>query len=537
MKNAGSTTRSVRTFSSTCAAIAMAMPRTGLLLAIVLLFGACGGNDHAEQSSEAVAQDRVAYALNQIDGKVSNDMANTGIPGLAVAVVYRDRLVYINGFGVRQAGLRDPVDADTVFQLASLSKPITSTVLAAAFSNPSQWDTRIRDLDPDFVLSDPAVTAQLTVRDLMSHRSGLPGEAGDVLDELGYSAEEIFRRLRYLPLRPFRQEYNYSNSGLSEAGFAVARSRGTDWQSLSSALLYRPLGLTTMSSRYADFYAATNRAVNHVSVNGAFRYVYDRNAEKQAPAGGVSASVRDVSRWMQLLLARGRLEGRQLIDPDVLSAAWEPLIAVGPGPYSGLPTYYGMGWRISTDDEGRRLLSHSGAFLTGAATSVVLAPEQQLGIVVLTNASAIGLAEAITSGFTELALSGRQSRDWLAYYGQFINQFYEDIEAVGAGYNVRPAAPVAPRDFSSYVGTYQSDFYGRPEVFVLDGQLTLELGPVQLRMPLEHWDGDLFVGRTATAETTAAGGVLFKFAADTAAARVRLENYDQHGEGDFVRVR
>jgi CubicO group peptidase (beta-lactamase class C family) len=149
----------------------------------------------------AATPEKVQAALTAFDKLVQDTMASTGVPGIAVAVVYRDQVVDLKGYGVRQVGQPEPVDPDTVFQLASMSKPLSSTVLAGLVGDKLiTWDDRIADLDPSFALSDPYVTANVTLRDLYAHRSGLPEYAGDLLEDMGYTREDILHRLRLVPL-------------------------------------------------------------------------------------------------------------------------------------------------------------------------------------------------------------------------------------------------------------------------------------------------------------------------------------------------
>ncbi len=201
---------------------------------------------------------------------------------MAIGVVSRDEVVYLKGFGVREAGTDQAVDADTVFQLASVSKPIASTVVAALVGDGVVgWDDHIVDHDPTFQMYDPWVTREVTLRDMFAHRSGLPDHAGDLLEDLGYDRTEVLHRLRYQrPDTSFRSTYNYTNFGLTEAAVAAARAAGESWEDLSAERLYRPLGMTATSSRFADFEAAPNHALTHVQVDGRWepRYVRDPDA-------------------------------------------------------------------------------------------------------------------------------------------------------------------------------------------------------------------------------------------------------------------
>ena len=177
--------------------------------------------------ADELALEQVKAATTELEKLTENEMRMTGIPGIAIAVVFKDQVVFAKGFGVREVGGVSPVDADTVFQLASVSKPIGSTVIAALVGEGLlSWDSRISDLDPGFEMHDAWVTREITVRDFYCHRSGLPDHAGDLLEDLGFTREEILRRLRYQkPNTSFRSGYAYTNFGMTEGAIAAAKSR------------------------------------------------------------------------------------------------------------------------------------------------------------------------------------------------------------------------------------------------------------------------------------------------------------------------
>ncbi len=171
---------------------------------------------------------------------------------------------------------------------------------------------------PWFALSDPAATRMVTVGDLYSHRSGLPDHAGgDQLEDLGYDRRYILERLRQLPLAPFRISYAYTNFGLTAAAEAVAVAAGKSWEDLSAEVLYRPLGMASTSSRFADYEARADKAVGHIRIDGTYKPLYQRNADPEAPAGGgVSSSVNDLTHWLTMMLANGgAYNGQQIVDP------------------------------------------------------------------------------------------------------------------------------------------------------------------------------------------------------------------------------
>ena len=294
-----------------------------VLLTVALTF-VCGGFQMiraADQTSPTAAppstltREKVDSAVTQLEQLTQRTLKRTGVPGVAIGIVYNDEVVYLKGFGLREVDKKEPIDADTVFEVASVSKPITSTILAALVGEGTiTWDGHVNDLDPGFEMYDAWVTRQLTLRDLLCHRSGLPDHGGDLLEDLGYDASAVLHRLRFMkPSSSFRAGYAYNNFGYSEAAYAAARAAGKPWPDLAAEKLYGPLGMKSTSSRYEDYQAAKNRAVIHAHIDGKWVAKYTRDATAQSPAGGVNSTVRDMTQWLRLQLADGKIGDKQLI--------------------------------------------------------------------------------------------------------------------------------------------------------------------------------------------------------------------------------
>ncbi|MFJ9807554.1 serine hydrolase [Streptomyces sp. NPDC101158] len=451
----------------------------------------------------------VNRAVGRLDGVVRDAMRRTGVPGVAVAVVHKGKVVALKGYGVRKAGEKAAVDADTVFQLASVSKPIASTIVSGAVGVDG-WTQPVAPRVPGFTLKDPWVTSHVTVADLFSHRSGLPDHAGDLLEDLGYDRAYILSHLRYEPLTPFRASYAYTNFGLTAAAQAVADRKGVPWEKLADDVLYKPAGMNSTSSRFVDFEKASDRAWGHVEVDGVWKPEFVRDPDAQSPAGGVSSSARDMATWLKLQLANGKLDGRQIIGADALERThWpESVLAPPPAP-AGRAGFYGLGWNVSYDDEGRLRLSHTGAFAEGAHTNVTMLPGEQLGIVVLTNTSPVGVADAVALDFFDIAQTGRVSRDWIP----LVDALYEQEAEAGRSKTdyAHPPADAAPaRSADTYTGTYTSPYYGDAQVVAgPNGTLTLRLGPKPQSYPLTHYAGDTFSFETAGENAVGRTGVTF----------------------------
>jgi CubicO group peptidase (beta-lactamase class C family) len=479
--------------------------------------------------------DAVAKAVAQLDRIGDELMKDSGIPGMAVAVVHGGKTVYTKGFGVKDVRHGDDpanrVDADTVFQLASLSKPLSATVVAHQVGeNAIGWDTPVVSKLPWFALSDPAVTQMVTVGDLFSHRSGLPDHAGDPLEDLGYDRRYVLDHLRQLPLNPFRVSYAYTNFGLTAAAEAVAAGVGRSWEDLCAQLLYQPLGMSSTSSRFDDYLSRPDRAVGHIHIDGRYEPLYQRNADQQAPAGGASSSVNDMTHWLAMVLADGTYNGTRIADPKALLPAITPQIvsdrAAEPAMRSG---FYGYGFNVGQTSAARMQLSHSGAFELGAGTNLVIIPSADVAIVALTNATPSGIPETLTAEFADLVQFGKVREDWRKLYKDAFAPMDAPVgELVGKS---PPANPAPPAPLPSYVGTYGNDYWGPAKVTEQDGQLGLSLGPRGVVWPLTHWDGNVFTF-SFIAENSPPGSISkATFDGD----RLTLEYYDENHNGVFTR--
>ncbi|MEU9230863.1 serine hydrolase [Streptomyces subrutilus] len=467
----------------------------------------------------------VARALDALDSQVQDGMRRTGVPGVSVAVVHDDKVVYLKGFGVRSTDAPgDKVGPDTVFQLASVSKPVASTVLAQALGADG-FDDPLTGV----TLKDPWVSSHVTAADLLSHRSGLPDHSGDLLEDLGYDQPYILSHLRYEPLSPFRTSYAYTNFGFTAAAEAVAKAKGVPWDKLSEDLLYKPAGMAHTSSRFSDYEKAADRALTHVKTDdGTWKPRYVRDADAQTAAGGVSSNARDMARWLRLQLGGGKIDGKQVIDSAGLAETHLPhSISQPPAEPNAQPGYYGLGWNVRYDDHGRLRLSHSGGFELGANTNVTLVPAEKLAIAVLTNGAPQGLPDAVALGFFDTAESGKPSRDWLPLVGEaYQQQLGEDRSKTD--FAKPPADPKPARADNAYTGTYTNPFYGRATVTAgPGGGLVLHLGPKPMAFPLTHYDGDTFSFETVGENAIGRTGVTFTD------GRMRVEYLDANGLGTF----
>lgn len=489
---------------------------------------------HATEASPA---ERIDAAIAGLDEMVRRIMERSEVPGLAIAVVRDGRIVHAKGFGFRRVGDAAPVTPGTVFQIASLSKSIAATVVAHEVGEGHvAWETPIVSHLPWFELVDPWVTRHVTIADMFSHRSGLPDHAGDELEDLGYDRRTVLERLRFLPLDRFRDHYAYTNFGLTAGAEAVAAAAGKDWATLSAEVLYEPLGMKATSSRYADFLARPDRATLHARTADGYRPLAERLPDAQSPAGGVSSSVEDLARWMIMVLDDGMFEGQRIIAAEPLIAAAQAEVVSAPA--SSLdtrPGFYGYGIGVRIDDAGQVVLSHSGAFAIGASTHYSMVPALDLGIVVLTNASPSGAAEAIAAEFLDRVETGRSSRDWYAFIAPMMAKLSEPIgRELAANW---PAEPRPAAALDAYAGSYENVYYGPADIAVVDGGLTVSLGPSRTRHPLTHRDANVFSfePRSENEPDGSVATLAFTMGDSGRAEEMRIDYLDMAGLGRFVR--
>jgi CubicO group peptidase (beta-lactamase class C family) len=477
----------------------------------------------------------VDNAVAQLDRIAKELMESSGIPGMAVAVVHEGKTVYARGFGIKDKRVDDKlanrVGPDTVFQLASLSKSLSATVVAHQVGEGRiDWNTPIASRLPWFTLADPEVTRRVTVSDMFAHRSGLPDHAGDELEDLGYDRRYVLEHLKDLPLMPFRISYAYTNFGLTVGAEAVAAAAGRPWEDLAHDVLYEPLGMTSTSSRFEDYERRKDKAIGHIRIGDGYEPEYTRDADAQSPAGGVSSSVNDMARWMAMVLAQGRNGEDQLIPQDALLPAVSPqIVSSPPSEPAARAGFYGYGFNVNTTSGARTQLSHSGAFELGAGTNFLMIPSADVGIVALTNATPTGVPETLTAEFADLVQFGEVREDWRTLY----RQKFEGIDApvgnlVG---KPKPARPAPPPPVDDLVGTYDNDYWGPATVTERDGNLFLTLGPKAEPWPLTHWDGNVFTF-SFVSENSPPGSVS---AATFDGDRLTLEYFDTNGKGTFTR--
>jgi CubicO group peptidase (beta-lactamase class C family) len=487
-------------------------------------------------AGDGVDSARLQTAISKLDTLANGTLQSTGVPGIAIAIVHAEEVVFSKGFGVRAAGMSEKIDADTVFQVASVSKPISSTVLSILVGEGKvDWDDRVVDHDAGFRLHEPFVTDEVRLRDLLCHRSGLPDHCGDLLEDMGYSRAEILRRMRFQPLSGFRNEYAYTNFGYSEACYAAAKANGQDWSELAAEKLFQPLGMKSTSYRFADYDRAANKALLHVRVDGKWVARNTRQPDAQAPAGGVSSTLNDITKWLMLLVNDGKFGERQLITPAALAETRTPQIVTGFTPDEGRVVSYGLGWIVSVERGGRVFWKHSGGFSLGMRTEVAVLPKEKLAIAVFSNAGPTGIPEAMVESFFDWVLDGKLQRDWV----EFANRMFDEEAKRELGsqrdYTHPPSKPSPALPLAAYTGSYANEFFGKIEVVEVQGALVLRMGPKPIEAKVDHWDRDTFTYQPVGEMAGGRSGVQFSIDPSARADGILIENLNVHGQGRFAR--
>lgn len=426
------------------------------------------------------------------------------VPGLAIAVVKDDTVVFAKGFGVSEAGKPAKVTEQTRFAIGSTTKAMTTAALAMlADEGKLRWDDRVIDHLPDLRLYDPYATRELTIRDLLTHRSGLPST--DLLwavPENIYTMPEMIRRLRHVkPASSFRSTWAYQNVVYAIGGLLVERLSGVSWETFLRTRIFTPLGMTETLPLVADIAGKPNVATPHDELRDSIAVVPVRSTDAIAPSGSVWSSVADMSKWMRFMLDSGRVGSRRLIAPATFREIVAPQMRAPMDQYPALelaqPNFfsYALGWFVQ-DYHGQTVWMHTGS-IDGMSAIIGLLPGQRVGVFVLANLDHAELRHALMYQVFDL-YGANPPRDWSA-----------DLRALAARRAARRPAP-APRTSGThpsaplerYAGTYADSVYGTIEVSLAGGALRARFEKADLGV-LDHWENDSFRSRPSTPGSSA----------------------------------
>jgi CubicO group peptidase (beta-lactamase class C family) len=432
-----------------------------------------------------------------LDRYIEDAMQDWKVPGLAIAVVKNDSIIMAKGYGVRKTGEEEKVDEHTLFAIASNTKAFTASLLGILVDQGKLgWDDRVIDYIPDLHMYDPYVTREISVRDLLTHRSGLPTFGGDHIWIGGqHSREEIISRLRYLePSAPFRVRFQYQNLMFMLAGQVVQSIRKKSWEECISEQIFEPLGMRESNTSVSYLKDESNVATPHEIVRGELKPVEYDNVDVIAPAGAINSNVMDMARWMMLNLNAGVYGGKRILSGGVIRQLHSIQIPIGISTFSrdNFETRfsgYGLGWGVG-EYKGYKVISHGGG-LSGMISNQTLIPEEKLGIMVLSNLAPNSLPRAITYRILD-ALLGEPSRDWNEVY---LNRREKERQKRKREEEKLLASRVRDTEPSlepvKYTGTYHNRFSGEAEVRIEEGRLVFDYNPRHTG-DLEHWHYNTF---------------------------------------------
>ena len=483
------------------------------------------GTSSSGQASAQTRRDPVARLADYVE----RSREVWGVPGVAVVVVKDDSVVFLRGFGVRTVGKAEPVDPETVFAIASISKTFTGTALAMLVAERKiSWDDRVTRWLPWFQLEDPYVTREARIRDLMSHRTGV-GQQADMLWYMsGYDRDTVIARMRFLhPNASFRSAVGYQNVMVTAAGQVVGAASGQSWDEFVRRRIFEPLGMTASSTSVKDLAGRANLAAPHNLVDGQARVVPWHSADNIGPAGSINSTARDLGAYLRFQLAGGRYRGQELVTAAALAETKTPQIYIdGMGADLRGFAAEGLGWVIE-QYRGKKIVRHDGG-IDGMLAELWTVPEERLGFAVLTNGEPHMLAPSISRWILERYLGGPE-RDWNPEYLKAARENDEARRAAERRLETGRVRGTSPSiAIAGFRGTYRNRMYG--EMIIADGSDGLVARYRDFTGPLAHWHYNTF--RATWQPGYLAGRMFFTFqlGADGEVARV-----DVQGLGVFDR--
>lgn len=452
---------------------------------IVLLFGA-GSNTSAQAKESFPGLDRYVQA----------SMKDWQVPGVAIAIVRGNDPIYLKGYGVRSLQRGEPVTPDTLFDIGSCTKAFTSAAVGMLVDDGKMnWDDRVDKSIPYFHLADPLADESVTLRDLLTHRTGVPGA-----DLIWYgspiSREEIVRRLAYVPPNAgFRTLFQYQNAMYVSLGVAVGRVYGSTWDAFVKDRIFAPLGMTESDTSSNEAQKSSDYAMPHVLRDGKVEVIPWKNIDNAGPAGSINSSVRDMAKWIALQLNGGTFEGKRLISSQNVEEMHRPQIVIPPGEIptvffpDSMQLTYGLGWFVQ-DYRGHQLILHPGD-IDGFEALTVLIPEIHTGYEVLVNMGGNSYRQSLGYHMADMLLH-LPEQDWNAHFKKSDSDLQAEEKAQIAAWESKrnPKAPPS-HELTAYAATYVNPAFG-------NAVISLESGHLELRFrgtpsPLQPFQYDTFV--------------------------------------------
>ena len=456
---------------------------------------------------------------DDVDQYIASGMKAWKIPGLSIAVVKDGKTVLVKGYGVIETGKPEKVDGDTIFAIGSASKAFTSAAIGTLVdSGKIKWDDHVVGHWPEFKLSDPWVTREIRVSDLMANHSGLSEISEQLWYGTDYGREELIKRLADVPITEgFRYQFQYRNLMFLAAGMLIPRVTGASWDDYVTETFFKPLQMDRTSTRLAKIKTDTNVAQPHViDYQDNPLPIAFRNIENVGPAGSILSTAQNMARWVTMLTTGGSFSGKSFLKPETLAfieRSQTPVDTVGPGGQPLSPPAelrsYALSW-VTESYKGTRLVWHNGD-IDGMAAWVGMAPDMKLGVVILSNLDGGKLRDAlfyrIIDSYTDKPLTDLDP-ELLAKHRKALdnrNQQEKKWSELGSD-PVKPTLPIA-----DYAGKYSNPAFGTVEMVLADGQLVYERTPSAV-LDLRCEKADTFLGKTrSAADDLREGKVEIKF--------------------------
>lgn len=478
--------------------------------------------------------------LSAFNSYVENLYPQTGIPGAAIVVVKDGKIVYLKCMGVKEVGNPDPVNEDTLFQIASTTKAFTSANIAQLVDmGILNWNTKVREYftPEEFQLYNSTIADEVTIADLLSHRCGLPEYAGDELMlNFDYKFYENLYRIRYAGNDSvFRTKWEYNDILYELAGecaLRAAKKAGlgyNSWDEMITEMLLEPLQMNSATTYFSEYLSSPNHVHTYMHINGTLtEYGPNKNVAEAAGSGAISSSIKDMANWLEFQLALGNFQGTQLVSSPNLAETTK--IHINITSLQG----YGYGWN-NISIASVTMIAHAGEAVPGKAM-VTFFPELNMGIVSCANEGTYGSAfnNALAYSLLQFYRNGHIVVDtWPIYKSE------ADIKANStAGKLPNPPSPPEPaKDLSTYLGIYANNFYGNINVTSSGGKLVLYLGDSNDPTNLEHWSGDVFKIVSSYPESYNTAVNFTSIDGSGKAQQVKLDYYDLPGQnGTFNRT-
>lgn len=459
-----------------------------------------------------LATPALAAPPENLDARVEALRQSSEFPGMAIAIVEDGKTTVARGYGVKTMGGEDKVDADTIFMTGSTGKALTVAALATLVdAGKIGWDDKVVDHLPGFQMYDPYVTREMTVRDLLTHRSGLALGAGDLMfvPRSNRTRANVVQGLKYLkPATSFRSGYAYDNILYTVAGALIEAVSGQSYESYMRDHVFRPGGMLTATSDEASRLGTANRARPHGRTSGAVRGLgplnqldeRDQLGAASTPAGLLAMSANDLAQWLNIQLSRGKTaDGGRLFSEASSAAMWEPQVLTPNNAIPGLeeikPMFktYALGWEVA-DYGGAKIVSHSGGVF-GFITMVVLIPEKNVGFAITMNAEESAVLRGMTYELMDHYL-GRPQVDWVSRFDKVLDARLANAKTVVETKTAAPAkvGPSLPLD--RYTGQFKDPWYGQITIAKGKSGLTIDFSDTpRMSGPLAHYQYDTFIAR------------------------------------------